>query len=50
MTRLMEGIGLILTLTGGAAADSDGLLVPVVMIGAGMVLMALGKLEERRMW
>ena len=49
MTRLMEGIGLILALMGGAAADSDSLLVPVVMIGAGVLLMAIGKLEERRM-
>lgn len=50
MTTIMEGIGLILALTGGAAADSESLLIPAILIGAGMVLMAIGKLEERRMW
>lgn len=50
MTTIIEGIGVILALMGGAAADSDNLLVPVVLIGAGMALMAFGKFEERRMW
>lgn len=50
MTTIMEGIGLILALMGGAAADSDNVLVPIVMIGAGAALMLIGKLEERRMW
>ena len=50
MTTVIEGIGMIMILIGGAAADSDSLLVPVVMIGAGVMLMAIGKLEERRMW
>lgn len=48
MTTLIEGIGVILALMGGAAADSDNLLVPVVLIGAGTALMLIGKLEERR--
>lgn len=49
MTTIIEGIGVILALMGGAAADSDNLLVPVVLIGAGTALMLIGKLEERRM-
>lgn len=48
MTTIIEGIGVILALMGGAAADSDNLLVPVVLIGAGTALMLIGKLEERR--
>ena len=50
MTTIIEGIGVILALMGGAAADSDNLLVPVVLIGAGTALMLIGKIEERRMW
>lgn len=48
MTTIIEGIGVILALMGGAAADSDNLLVPIVLIGAGTALMLIGKLEERR--
>lgn len=48
MTTIIEGIGVILALMGGAAADSDNLLVPVVLIGSGTALMLIGKLEERR--
>lgn len=50
MTTIIEGIGVILALMGGAAADSDNLLVPVVLIGAGAALMLIGKIEERRMY
>ena len=50
MTTIIVGIGVILALMGGAAADSDNLLVPVVLIGAGTALMLIGKIEERRMW
>ena len=50
MNTIMEGIGMIMILIGGAAADSESLLIPAILIGAGMVLMAFGKLEERRMW
>lgn len=50
MTTVIEGIGMIMILIGGAAADSESLLVPAFFIAAGMALMALGKFEERRMW
>lgn len=48
MTTFFEGLGLIIILLGAAAADSQSVVLPGVMIGAGMLLMLLGYWSERR--
>lgn len=48
MATLFEGVGFILTILGGAAAESQSTTIPVIMIAAGVAMMAVGYLEERR--
>jgi len=48
MTTILEGAGLLLALLGGAAADSQNVMVPIVMIGCGMMLMFIGYKNEWR--
>lgn len=48
MATILEGVGFILAILGGAAAESQNIMIPAVMIGAGIILMAVGYFEERR--
>lgn len=48
MTTILEGAGVMMVLLGAAAADSQSLAVPVVIIGIGMMLMSVGHRNERR--
>ena len=48
MTLILEGLGFMILLLGGAAAESENMLIPAVMIACGMVLMIVGHRAERR--
>lgn len=48
MTTILEGAGFMLAILGGAAAESQNIMIPAIMIGAGIILMAVGYFEERR--
>lgn len=48
MPTILEGVGFLIAILGGAAAESQNIMIPAVMIGAGIVLMAVGYFEERR--
>lgn len=48
MATILEGVGFILAILGGAAAESQNVMIPVVMIAAGAVMMLVGHAEERR--
>lgn len=48
MSTILEGAGFLITILGGAAAESQNIMIPAIMIGAGIVLMAIGYFEERR--
>lgn len=48
MTTILEGAGLLLALLGGAAAESQNVMVPIVMIEGGIMLMFIGYRNEWR--
>lgn len=49
MSTILEGLGFVLTLIGASAADSQNMLFPGMLIGAGMLLMLIGYWSERSM-
>ena len=48
MSTILEGAGFLIAILGGAAAESQNMMIPAVMIIAGAALMLIGKVEERR--
>lgn len=50
MTTFFEGLGLIIILLGAATADSQSVVLPGMMIGAGMLMMLFGYWSERRFY
>lgn len=48
MTTFFEGLGLIIILLGAAAADSQSVVLPGMLIGVGIVMMLIGYWSERR--
>ena len=48
MTTILEGTGLLVILFGAAAADSQSIMIPIVIMGIGMALMYIGHRNEWR--
>ena len=48
MTTILEGTGLVMLLLGAAGADSQSIMIPIMMMAAGMVLMYIGYKNEWR--
>lgn len=48
MTTILEGTGLLMLLLGAAGADSQSIVIPVMIMAAGMAMMCIGYRSERR--
>ena len=48
MTTILEGTGLVMLLLGAAGADSQSIMIPIMMMAAGMALMYIGYKNEWR--
>lgn len=48
MSTILEGVGFLIAILGGAAAESQNIMIPAVMIIAGAAMMFIGHRNEWR--